>query len=54
MEPADQEQDYGAHGIFDSRATSFSPQWWASSHRGWIAAGAATAAGLLTGLMLTK
>ncbi len=29
--------DHGAHGIFDSRATTFSPQFWADTHRGWMA-----------------
>ncbi len=35
--------DHGAHGRFDDRATSFSPQFWLDKHRGWIAlvAGAA-------------
>jgi short-subunit dehydrogenase len=29
--------DHGAHGRFDSRAGSWSLQWWATSHRGWLA-----------------
>ncbi|MGC2626107.1 MAG: SDR family oxidoreductase [Candidatus Udaeobacter sp.] len=29
--------DHGAHGAFDARARSWSPQWWTSKHRGWIA-----------------
>jgi short-subunit dehydrogenase len=35
--------DFGAHGRFDNRAHSQSPQLWATTHRGWlgIAAGAA-------------
>lgn len=34
--------DAGAHGIFDSQARSFSPQFWLTSHRRWLAvAGAA-------------
>src|SRR5205814_3931587 len=37
-EPVDAEQDFGAHGNFDSRATRHSPQLWTSMHRGWIAA----------------
>ncbi|WP_431900934.1 SDR family oxidoreductase [Nonomuraea sp. bgisy101] len=32
-EPADEERDYGAHGSFDSRAHSRSPQLWLSEHR---------------------
>lgn len=39
--------DHGAHGIFDDRATSHSPQLWANMNRGWLAlAGAGLAAGL--------
>jgi NAD(P)-dependent dehydrogenase (short-subunit alcohol dehydrogenase family) len=29
--------DHGAHGAFDARARSWSPQLWTSEHRGWIA-----------------
>ncbi|MDQ3257866.1 MAG: hypothetical protein M3R15_28925 [Acidobacteriota bacterium] len=29
--------DHGAHGIFDERAYSFSPQAWANMNRGWLA-----------------
>jgi hypothetical protein len=29
--------DWGAHGDFDDRAADFSPQLWASTHRGWLA-----------------
>lgn len=39
--------DYGAHGRFDDQARTRSPQLWASMNRGWIAAGAAVAAGAL-------
>ncbi|MFD7160476.1 SDR family oxidoreductase [Kribbella sp. NPDC059898] len=48
--PADREggHDYGAHGVFDEKATSRSYQLWASQHRGLLAlAGAATAAGVV-------
>lgn len=38
--------DHGAHGAFDDRAYSFSPQLWANTHRRWLAA-AAGATGLL-------
>ncbi len=40
--------DHGAHGAFDARARSFSPQLWSSEHRVWLFAGAAAlvAAGL--------
>ena len=35
-EPADGSEghDFGAHGVFDDRATSRSPQLWASQHHG--------------------
>jgi hypothetical protein len=43
--------DHGAHGIFDERSHSFSPQAWANMNRGWLAlaglAGAACASALL-------
>jgi hypothetical protein len=29
--------DYGAHGAFNARAHNWSPQWWTSEHRGWVA-----------------
>jgi NAD(P)-dependent dehydrogenase (short-subunit alcohol dehydrogenase family) len=31
--------DHGAHGAFDARARNWSPQWWTSEHRGWVATG---------------
>jgi NAD(P)-dependent dehydrogenase (short-subunit alcohol dehydrogenase family) len=31
-------EDHGAHGSFDKRANDFSPQLWASTHRGWLGA----------------
>lgn len=38
--------DHGAHGIFDARSSSFSPQLWANTHRSLLAvAGAGVAAG---------
>lgn len=46
-EPVD--GDHGAHGSFDSRARSFSGQFWLNKHRGWLAL-AAGAAGLTWGL----
>ncbi|GAA1115077.1 SDR family oxidoreductase [Kribbella jejuensis] len=49
--PADAEDgyDYGAHGVFDDRATTRSYQLWASQHRvlGLLGAGAAVAAGVV-------
>ena len=35
--------DAGAHGDFDSRSTSRSPQLWASQHHGLVATGVAAA-----------
>ncbi|MFF4416191.1 SDR family oxidoreductase [Streptosporangium sp. NPDC001559] len=46
-EPADEERDYGAHGVFDKRAHAHSVQAWLSRHRGLAAlalAGGAAAA----------
>ncbi|TDO55238.1 NADP-dependent 3-hydroxy acid dehydrogenase YdfG [Kribbella sp. VKM Ac-2571] len=42
-EPADEERDYGAHGVFDKRSTPRSLQTWASRHRGLVGAFAAGA-----------
>lgn len=39
-EPVDADVDYGAHGRFDRRASSRSPQLWTSMHRKWLWAGA--------------
>jgi NAD(P)-dependent dehydrogenase (short-subunit alcohol dehydrogenase family) len=44
-DPLDDAEDHGAHGVFDNRARSWSPQLWANTHRGLLAA---AAAGLLT------
>lgn len=41
--------DHGAHGTFDERARSFSPQFWANKHRGAVAL--AGLAGAAIGLM---
>jgi NAD(P)-dependent dehydrogenase (short-subunit alcohol dehydrogenase family) len=38
--PVDEEKDFGAHGRFDERASSHSPQLWMSLHRKWLCAGA--------------
>lgn len=45
FEPADETEDRGAHGRFDATSRSRSPLLWASENRGWLAAGAAVAAG---------
>ncbi|MGI9115983.1 MAG: SDR family oxidoreductase [Chthoniobacterales bacterium] len=35
-EPVDTEKDHGAHGTFDARARTWSPQLWTDVHRGWV------------------
>ncbi len=45
-EPVDQDRDFGAHGDFDSRATSSSAQLWADQHLGWLALAGAGLLGL--------
>ncbi len=53
-EPADgpQGRDFGAHGAFDDRAWSRSPQLWASQHHGLLAGVAAGAVAVAAGLAL--
>ena len=53
-EPVDAQKDFGAHGNFDSRAASHSPQLWTSMHRGWLFAGAGILAGALLALFLQR
>jgi hypothetical protein len=43
-EPADRDQDFGPHGIFDDTSHPRSTQQWASQHHGAVAAGLAAAA----------
>jgi len=52
-EPLDGENgmDYGAHGVFDSRARSASPELWATTHRQWLGVLAAGLAGVGLGLL---
>ena len=45
-EPADRDQDFGAHGIFDDTSHPRSSQLWASQHHGAVAAGLAAAAAI--------
>ena len=45
-QPVDDDRDFGAHGDFDQRAASFSPQLWSDQHRNLLLAGAGVA-GLL-------
>jgi NAD(P)-dependent dehydrogenase (short-subunit alcohol dehydrogenase family) len=40
-DPVDVDEDHGAHGSFDARATSSAPELWASMNRSWLLAGAA-------------
>ncbi len=44
-QPVDDRDDHGAHGDFDARARTNSPQLWADEHRGMLAAGTALLAG---------
>ncbi|MCA3748134.1 MAG: SDR family oxidoreductase [Rubrobacter sp.] len=44
FEAADETEDHGAHGSFDDRSRPRSYQWWASTHRGWLALAGATLA----------
>jgi hypothetical protein len=47
-EPVDEDRDFGAHGKFDARAHSHSPQLWTNTHLGLALAGAgAIGAGML-------
>jgi NAD(P)-dependent dehydrogenase (short-subunit alcohol dehydrogenase family) len=39
--------DYGTHGRFDARSKAWSPQLWATTHRGLVAAGALAAGAVL-------
>ena len=45
-EPADRDQDFGAHGVFDDTSQPRSTQLWASQHHGAVAAGLAAVAGI--------
>ncbi|MFG1664650.1 SDR family oxidoreductase [Streptomyces sp. Y7] len=45
LTPADEKEDYGAHGVFDDQAHTFDPQVWASRHH----MGKAVAAASLVG-----
>ena len=38
--------DHGAHGVFDDRAQTSSPQWWLTTHRALVAAAAGVAGSL--------
>ncbi len=55
-EPLDGEQgrDHGAHGIFDDRSRTRSPELWASKHREWLSTIGAGLAGVGVGIVLAK
>ncbi len=55
-EPLDGERgrDHGAHGIFDDRSRTHSPELWASQHREWLGTVGAGLAGLGLGVLLAK
>lgn len=42
--PVDAERDFGAHGVFDDKAKKRSPELWAVTHKGTVAAAVAVAA----------
>jgi len=48
-EPVDANKDHGAHGAFDSRATSRSPQLWTDMHRGLVALAVLALVGVTVG-----
>lgn len=43
--------DHGAHGVFDSRAHSWSLQWWMSKHKNWLFAAGLGLGALLAGMV---
>ncbi|MGI5237426.1 SDR family oxidoreductase [Dactylosporangium sp. CA-139066] len=54
-EPADEDADFGAHGVFDDRSARRAPQLWASHHHGLIAAAAgAGLAALAAGVAIAR
>lgn len=62
QEPEDEERpdnlwepvsgDAGAHGVFDDRARSWSPEWWLSKNAKLLTTAAAGVAGLVAGMMM--
>jgi NAD(P)-dependent dehydrogenase (short-subunit alcohol dehydrogenase family) len=53
-EPADDAEDFGAHGAFDGRAHDHSPQWWLTTHRRGVYGAAAGLAALVAGSVLRR
>jgi NAD(P)-dependent dehydrogenase (short-subunit alcohol dehydrogenase family) len=53
-DPVDDEEDYGAHGVFDTRARSTSLQFWATKHRGLLSVAGLGLAGLAGWLVVAR
>jgi NAD(P)-dependent dehydrogenase (short-subunit alcohol dehydrogenase family) len=53
-QPVDDSKDHGAHGVFDDRARSWSPQLWLDTHRNWVALAGAGLAALIGTLRYTQ
>ena len=53
-EPVDANEDRGAHGDFDARAHSVSPQLWTNTHRSWLLLGGLLVLGLIAPLLLKR
>ena len=54
FEPVDATEDHGAHGDFDARAHSVSPQLWTNTHRTWLVIGGLAVLGLVAPLLLRR
>src|ERR1051325_10580445 len=54
FEPVDATEDHGAHGDFDARAHSVSPQLWTNTHRTWVVIGGLAVLGLVAPLLLRR
>jgi NAD(P)-dependent dehydrogenase (short-subunit alcohol dehydrogenase family) len=52
--PADEEQDFGAHGIFDARARPSSAMLTLTMHRRWLLLGSAVAAGAVAWIVARR
>jgi hypothetical protein len=52
--PVDDRRDHGAHGAFDSCARDWSAQFWANTHRGWLALAGAGIAGAMLAALFRK
>jgi NAD(P)-dependent dehydrogenase (short-subunit alcohol dehydrogenase family) len=53
-EAVDNREDHGAHGVFDARARTFSPQLWANTHRGWLALAGAGITGVVAAILTRR